>query len=95
MNDIGNKIKNNIISMVEKVFDKKIKETNYCKTVYGQIQQYNKDNSYDVLINGQVQTIYAMNDDKYLIGNTVIIIILDNTNYSNKMILCKKPANII
>lgn len=84
-----------MMKMVDDIVTKKSKKLGYCKVVYGQIQQYNKNNSYDTLINGAVQTIYAMNDNKYVIGDTVIILVLDASNYSNKMILCKKPANII
>ncbi|MEY8001702.1 hypothetical protein AB8U03_16145 [Clostridium sp. Mt-5] len=93
--NILNKMKLEILKSINSLVNSKIKKINYCHILYGQIQQYNRDNSYNTLINGQVQVIHAMNDDKYQIGDTVIVLVLDNTNYSNKMILCKRPANII
>jgi hypothetical protein len=93
--NILNKMKSEILKSISSLVDKKIKKLGYCRVVYGQVQQYNRDNSYDTLINGTIQTIHAMNDDKYVIGDTVIVLVLDDSNYSNKMILCKKQANII
>ena len=90
-----NYLQTQIMKMVDEIIVKKSKKLGYCKIVYGQVQQYNKDNSYDTMINGATSTIYAMNDNTYKIGDTVAVLILDASNYSNKMILCKKPANII
>lgn len=90
-----NYLQTQMMKMADDIVIKRAKKLGYCKIVYGQIQQYNKDNSYDTTINGATSTIYAMNDDTYKIGDTVIVLVLNNTNYSNRMILCKRPANII
>lgn len=89
-----NKLKISIIKAVKKVVDEKMKKLGYCKTVYGIVRQCNVDSSYDVEIHGLDQRLYAMNNGIYNIGDVVVCLVLDNRNYSNKMILCKKPTVI-
>lgn len=90
-----NHFKQELLKAVEKMIEEKRKKTDYCRTVYGIVRQCNVDNSYNVEIHSLVQQIYAMDNNTYKIGDVVVCLVLDNTNYSNKMILCKKPANII
>ncbi|OBR90725.1 hypothetical protein CLRAG_33730 [Clostridium ragsdalei P11] len=86
--------KEELLKAVEKMIEEKRKRIDYCRTVYGIVRQCNIDGTYDVEINSCTQKIYSMDNAKYSVGNVVVCLVLDNRNYSNKIILCKKPTVI-
>jgi len=93
-NEMSKILNDAIYESVNKIFEERIKKLSFNYCVEGQIRQINSNGTYDCIINGQIQTVYAMNGEIYA-RNDIVYILVINNNYSNKYILCKKPIIIL
>ena len=94
INEIKKILNESIYESVNTILEEKLKNSSSNRCVEGLIQQVNNNNTYDILIDGSVQTVYTMNDNVYKRGDVVYILRI-NDNDSKKHILCKKPNFII
>lgn len=79
-----------ILDSIKILLDKYKQNLQFNRTVYGVIKEDNLDGTYIVTINDSDTTLKAF-DGLSLSKDDVVVVMVNNNNYSDKFILCKRP----
>lgn len=79
-----------IIEAFNILIDAKINSIKFNRTVEGKITGVIDNSTYKVKIKNEEYKIRRINDDMYNVGDMVLVLVINN-NFSNKVILSKRP----
>lgn len=79
-----------LIESINMIIEEKISELQFNYEITGKIIEESVTGNFNIDYNGQVTTARAISADIYEPGDLVHILVLNN-DFSNKIILCKKP----
>lgn len=75
------KLNDEILISIDTIVTQRLKEKSPINFCEGIIKQVNINNTYDVMINDEIQTVHRINNDTYNVGSVVKILILKNDYY--------------
>jgi hypothetical protein len=86
-----NQYEQNLLAAIEEIVTERIKQyANFNTTITATINDTSQAPKYILNYNGTNITALAVNNATYNINDVVYVLILNN-NFSEKIILCKKP----
>ena len=86
----NNKIQEAILKTIKLLLEEESKNLHFNRTVYGTVKVDNLDGTYIITINDSDTVLKAV-EGLNLQVNDVVVIMVNNNNYSDKFILCKRP----
>lgn len=79
-----------LMESIDILIAERLKELHFNYYIEGVITEDNLDGTYDVRINNEISTLYAREGLSLQVNNIVMILVINN-NYSQKLITMKRP----